>query len=580
MDSVLELLSDYTTEVVTATVLGVVFFLLLRRYLAARRARQWTTAPPAAVTFTPSAVETRTAQNRTQTRQAAPGEPHEMVILEAKPTPPEGLPARTQTAQFNTKPPTPTALTTTASLKLNLPAERPTNVANFGAYRIEQEVNKLAAGQPHRIEVLASRSPDDRRAIESSLLRLLASAQADDPARERIRRALEDYGFVARRCAELLLANDVEDRTTAAQLLGEVGSGTALPFLLEALYDHEEGVRLQAVVGLGALRLPAAIGALLDLARRHPELPSTILSNALNACSVESLSFFDVPDLGEPTPLLLAGADEFFDDDDLFGDAEDADFAFTAQADDILSDLPPGDEDESVLEILRHLEKADLERRAELYRALGHRRTRLSLLTLSEAATHDNEPFLRAAAVSGLCDLDHPAGFAPVLLAVGDESREVRAAAARSFSRLSFERSEAYVHLTQSESPERLLAIAQACIKAGMAAQALDRLVSEDQRQSYESFTLLSLLAHAGEINPLLEAVGSHRSQDVRLAALRLLSNTSDPRIVAYLRQLAVSDGILENMRTALLEAIYKIEDAERRTQSISANDNWAARVA
>jgi hypothetical protein len=41
----------------------------------------------------------------------------------------------------------------------------------YGAFQVDQEVTKLVTGQPHRMEVLASRAPDDRRAIEASLLK-------------------------------------------------------------------------------------------------------------------------------------------------------------------------------------------------------------------------------------------------------------------------------------------------------------------------------------------------------------------------------------------------------------------------
>src|SRR6185369_6888865 len=38
----------------------------------------------------------------------------------------------------------------------------------FGAYRIDQEVNNLIAGRAHRMDVMASRASEDRRAIEAS----------------------------------------------------------------------------------------------------------------------------------------------------------------------------------------------------------------------------------------------------------------------------------------------------------------------------------------------------------------------------------------------------------------------------
>ena len=46
----------------------------------------------------------------------------------------------------------------------------------FGAYRIDQEVGKLVLGKPHRMDVMASRVPDDRRAIEASLVKALSAS--------------------------------------------------------------------------------------------------------------------------------------------------------------------------------------------------------------------------------------------------------------------------------------------------------------------------------------------------------------------------------------------------------------------
>src|SRR6476619_2062549 len=49
-------------------------------------------------------------------------------------------------------------------------------VSAFGAYRVDQEVNKLVVGKPHRMDVMASRATDDRRAIEASLIKAIESS--------------------------------------------------------------------------------------------------------------------------------------------------------------------------------------------------------------------------------------------------------------------------------------------------------------------------------------------------------------------------------------------------------------------
>src|SRR5207248_7049459 len=112
----------------------------------------------------------------------------------------------------------------------------PVQPALYGAYRVDQEVGKLVLGQAHRLDVLSSRAPDDRRALETSLLKALTSPETDEDGRRRAREALEEYGFVARQCASLLLAHNSYDRASSARALGEVGAQASMPFLLEALY--------------------------------------------------------------------------------------------------------------------------------------------------------------------------------------------------------------------------------------------------------------------------------------------------------------------------------------------------------
>jgi hypothetical protein len=173
----------------------------------------------------------------------------------------------------------------------------------FGAYRVDQEVGKLVIGQAHRLEVLSSRAANDRRAIETSLLKILATAHSDEAVPVRARRALEQYGFVARQCATLLSSPEPFDRAAAARILGEVKSDAALPFLLEALYDHEATVRNQALASIAELRLPSAIGALLDIAGRQKDLPTALLLRSLSYCSFDDQGLRNLTQ-SEPVPEI------------------------------------------------------------------------------------------------------------------------------------------------------------------------------------------------------------------------------------------------------------------------------------
>jgi HEAT repeat protein len=162
--------------------------------------------------------------------------------------------------------------------------------------------------------------------------------------------------------------------------------------------------------------------------------------------------------------------------------------------------------------------------------------------------------------VTSLGEIEHESIFAPVLTAFADEAREVRAAAARSLSRMNFDRSEGYVRLIETADAETLRKVAVACIKAGMVGQAIDRMISEDRRLAYEAFSLLSLLAKANETEPLLDAIINHPETPVRLALIRLLGTTGQPEVATQLRHLAVRDNLPEKVRAALMEVVYKID--------------------
>lgn len=429
----------------------------------------------------------------------------------------------------------------------------------FGAYRIEQEVGKLTNGQPHSIDVLASRATDDRRAIEASLIKALRASGDDVSGRRRVCTALEEYGFVARLSAALLLATSPLDRASAARVLGEVRSPSSMPFLLEALYDGELVVRNEVVASIGAMGLPRAIGALLDMARRYPEMPATLIGTALDSCSFESMEIvFD--DSRESGAMMVASvgsaAQVMFDDDDFFRLAP-------VEA---VEQLPEWLEDESLADALEHLMSADVEARTAAVQSLAQYQVQRAVDALAAMSVNDASPVVRAAAVTSLGTISHESVFSHVLVAMSDDAREVRAAAARSLSRLSFDRASAYVRVIETADSLTLRRVAQSCVKAGLAAQAIDRLTSEDKRQAYEAFALLSLAAKAGEVAPLLEAIEYHGSLDVRFAVVKLLGMTAQPsKYAESLREFASHGNIPKKLSAAILDTVNRVGQPEMR---------------
>ncbi|HVF58047.1 MAG TPA: HEAT repeat domain-containing protein [Pyrinomonadaceae bacterium] len=421
----------------------------------------------------------------------------------------------------------------------------------FGAYRIDQEISRLVLGESHSVEVLSSRAQDDRRAIETSLMKAMRSPELDEDGRRRARMALEDYGFVARQSATLLFASDTYERVSSARTLGDVRSSQALPFLTEALYDNDPVVRTEAVQSLGALGLPSAIGALLDIARRHPEIPSSILGPALTACSVESLELSWGASTDSRTFAGAGAGGEFTGE--IWGLEPVA----------IVEELPEWLEDVALVEALDRLESADAEGRIASAQILSQFQVRRAVEALAVMTVRDESPLVRAAAVTSLGAIDHESVFAPVLVAMADDAREVRAAAARSLSRLSFERADAYARVIETTDEEMLRDVARACVKAGLASQAIDRLASEDRRQAYEAFSLLSLAVKAGETGLVLDAVQNHRDTSVRLAAVRLLGLTARREVLEQLHLVAGQGHVPEQIRAAILEVVQRAGETE-----------------
>jgi HEAT repeat protein len=421
----------------------------------------------------------------------------------------------------------------------------------YGSYRIDQEVASLVAGGPHSIEVLASRATDDRRAVETSLLKALRAPEMDEDGRRRARIALEDYGFVARSCAALLLGGETFERVSAARALGDMKSVQALPFLTEALYDHDPLVRTECVQSLGTLGLPSAIGALLDVARRHQDIPAAVLGPALTACSVESL------ELDLHTPAFTR---EPFEAQE-FEDSSSNSRALVPAAN--YEELPDSVDDEALSVALVRIESTDAESRVGAAQHLAQFQVRRAVAALTTAARHDKEDAVRSAAVNSLGLINHESVFVGVIVALADEAREVRAAAARALSRLSFERAEAYVRVAETADPRTLRDVAHACVKAGLATQAVGRLTSEDRRQAYEAFSLLSLCIGGGEPGPVLDAIGSHRDDEASLTCVQLLGDSLTPDVCEHLRRLAAEAGMPERVRRSILETVERAARAQ-----------------
>lgn len=157
---------------------------------------------------------------------------------------------------------------------------------------------------------------------------------------------------------------------------------------------------------------------------------------------------------------------------------------------------------------------------------------RNSVEALSQIALYDLSANLRSKAVSVLSEFDHESVFEPILLANADPTREVRAAAARGLSKLSCDRADAWTRIAETGEEGRIAQSARAAMESGFVDMSFDRLVSQDQKQAYEAFTLMALLIKAGETEKIFHALENTRDSDVRKAILHIIKITKDQKAI------------------------------------------------
>jgi HEAT repeat protein len=222
--------------------------------------------------------------------------------------------------------------------------------------------------------------------------------------------------------------------------------------------------------------------------------------------------------------------------------------------------LPASSSDPNFLEIIRQLTSNDHATASNAARTLGEYRVAEAVSALTEVLGNSAEKAVRSAAVTALGALDHETVFDPIIIAMADDAREVRAAAARALSSLGIDRAEAFARVAMQQDLASKKSVAAACIKSGMAKQAIDRLGSADRRQAYEAFATLAVLASAGEADLLLDAIAQHPNESIAAMAARVLGAFPAADLVPALRQVAVSNSISEARRTVVLELLYNID--------------------
>jgi HEAT repeat protein len=168
----------------------------------------------------------------------------------------------------------------------------------------------------------------------------------------------------------------------------------------------------------------------------------------------------------------------------------------------------------------------------------------------------------RAASVRALARLNTGEAFQQICVAFDDPAQEVRDAAARALYDISGDRAETFTRALRESPPERRRQIGASLSSSGLAEEAVSQLTGESRERTYDAFSLLFLMAKAGETAPLIRAVETHPDNEVRLAVVKLLALSGQHEVLPSFRRLAVRGSLPTEVRSAVMEAIYQISSA------------------
>ncbi len=172
----------------------------------------------------------------------------------------------------------------------------------------------------------------------------------------------------------------------------------------------------------------------------------------------------------------------------------------------------------------------------------------------------------RSAALTQLARMPGDDSFRLISEAFDDQAPEVRHAAAHALYELQPDRAASFTKALREGTPERRRNIGSALAASGLANDAIANLTGESREKTYDAFSLLFLMAKAGEVQPLMQAIEDHPNVEVRLAVVKLLALSGQGEIVPAFRRLAVRGSLPSEVRSAVMEAIYQISSQARES--------------
>ena len=172
----------------------------------------------------------------------------------------------------------------------------------------------------------------------------------------------------------------------------------------------------------------------------------------------------------------------------------------------------------------------------------------------------------REAALAEVVRVGGDDAFRCISRAFDDQSADVRNAAAQALFDLESDRAATFTRALREGTPERRRKIGQALAGSGLAREAVGNLTGESREKTYDAFSLLFLMAKAGEVQPLMQAIEDYPNVEVRIAVVKLLALSGQSEIVPAFRRLAVRGSLPSEVRSAVMEAIYQISSQARES--------------
>jgi len=170
----------------------------------------------------------------------------------------------------------------------------------------------------------------------------------------------------------------------------------------------------------------------------------------------------------------------------------------------------------------------------------------------------------RAAALADLADAGGNDAFGLITKCFDDPSIEVRNAAARALHSWQSDVDASFTRALREASPERRRKIGAAIAGSGLAANAINSLSGEGRGRAYDAFSILFLMAKAGEAQPLMQAIAEHHDVEVRLIAVKLIGLSKQQHVLPGLRTMASRDQLPPKVHTAVMQAIYLLSSQTR----------------